>query len=85
MDKQDIFSIITRNAREIVPELETHEFQWEDSLRALGANSVDRSEIVMLTLEELSLDIPLSETVRAENIGALATMLAEKIAERATA
>lgn len=79
MDKQAIFEIITKHARDIVPGLEEHSFEWTDSLKALGANSIDRSEIVMSTLEEISLDIPLAETIKAENIGELAELLAAKL------
>ncbi len=82
MDKQAIFEIITKHARDIVPGLEDHAFGWTDSLKALGANSIDRSEIVMSTLEEISLDIPLAETIKAENIGELAALLADKLSER---
>lgn len=80
MTKEEIFALITRHAGEIIPRLEQHAFQWTDSLRALGANSIDRSEIVMMTLEALELDIPLSETIRAENIGELAALLHGKLA-----
>lgn len=78
MDKQAIFSLISKHAGEVIPGLEQHDFQWTDSLRALGANSIDRSEIVMMTLEAMELDIPLAETIRAENIGELAALLHEK-------
>lgn len=78
MDKQAIFALIARHAGEVIPHLEQHNFQWSDSLRALGANSIDRSEIVMMTLEAMELDIPLAETIRAENIGELAALLHEK-------
>jgi polyketide biosynthesis acyl carrier protein len=78
VDKQAIFALITKHAGEVIPRLETHDFQPSDSLRALGANSIDRSEIVMMTLEVMELDIPLSETIRAENIGELAALLHEK-------
>lgn len=78
MNKDEIFALISNNAREIIPHLEDHVFQWTDSLRALGANSIDRSEIVMMTLETLALEIPLAETLRAENIGELAILLHEK-------
>ena len=79
MNTQDIFEIITRHTREVLPGLEAHHFQRDDSLRDLGANSVDRSEIVLMTLASLSLDIPLIETVRAQNMGELASLLHEKL------
>jgi polyketide biosynthesis acyl carrier protein len=78
VDKQAIFALITKHVGEVIPRLEQHDFQWTDSLRSLGANSIDRSEVVMMTLEAMELDIPLAETIRAENIGALAELLHEK-------
>ena len=75
MNVQDIFDIIVGHPREIVPGLEDHAFQFSDSLRALGANSIDRSEILMMTLESLSLKIPMIDLAKAENIGELAGLM----------
>lgn len=79
MNQQDIFETITKHACEVIPRLADHQFQQTDSLKDLGANSIDRSEIVMMTLESLELNIPLIEIARAENIGELATTLHEKL------
>jgi polyketide biosynthesis acyl carrier protein len=79
MDKEEIFQVITRHICEVIPELKDHDFQPGDSLKNLGANSVDRSEIVISTLESLSLKIPLIEIAGAENIGELASILHEKL------
>lgn len=78
MTKDEIFEIIVRHTREVVPGLEGHQFQQGDSLRALGANSIDRADIIMMTLETLSLNIPLVEMAKADNIGALAGIIHEK-------
>lgn len=75
MTIEDIFAIIVGHTREVLPGLDDHPFQFSDSLRALGANSIDRSEIVMLALESLSLKIPMIEVAKAENMGELATLL----------
>ncbi len=75
MNVQDIFDILAGHTREIVPGLENHPFQFSDSLRALGANSIDRSEIIMMTLESLSLSIPLIDLAKAENMGELAGIM----------
>lgn len=75
MTLQDIFEIIVRHTREVLPGLEDHQFQFADSLRELGANSIDRSEIVMLTLETLSLKIPMIMVAKAENMGELSGLL----------
>ncbi len=79
MNKEEIFKTITNHACEVIPELEGHSFQLTDSLRELGANSLDRSEIVMMTLESLSLTIPLVDTVGAQDISELADILYEKL------
>jgi len=79
MNKEDIFEIITNHAREVIPKLQEHEFKYDDALKDLGANSVDRSEIVMMTLESLSLNIPLIVIAQAENIGELTNIIHEKL------
>lgn len=79
MNEQDILNIIANHAREVIPQLKDHQFQPTDALKDLGANSIDRSEIVMMTLESLSLNIPLIHIARAENIGELASILHEKL------
>jgi polyketide biosynthesis acyl carrier protein len=75
MNIEDIFAIIVGHTREVLPGLDDHPFQFSDSLRNLGANSIDRSEIVMLTLESLSLKIPMIDVAKAENMGELAGLL----------
>ncbi len=80
MNANDIFELIVGHTREVVPELESHAFSTTDSLRELGANSIDRSEIIMMTLESLSLRVPLVEFASAKNIGELAGILHAKLA-----
>lgn len=75
MTIEDIFAIVVAHTREVLPGLDDHAFQFSDSLRELGANSIDRSEIVMLTLESLSLKIPMIEVAKAGNMGELAGLL----------
>lgn len=78
MSTAAIFEVIVRHTREVIPKLEAHRFQLTDSLRELGANSIDRADIIMMTLESLELNIPLTAMAKAENIGELATIIHEK-------
>ena len=78
MTQDDVFQTIIRHTREVLPDLQAHAFAPSDSLRALGANSIDRSEIVMLTLASLSVNVRLIETAAAENIGELASIIYAK-------
>ncbi len=79
MDKEEIFELVTRHSCEVIPELADHDFKPGDRLTDLGANSVDRAEIVMMTLEALSLQIPRIELAGAKNIGELVDILHEKL------
>ena len=78
MSEEDIVAVITRHTLEVMPNLEGHDFQRSDSLKDLGCNSIDRSEIIMMALESLSLRTPLIELAMAANIGDLARILHEK-------
>jgi polyketide biosynthesis acyl carrier protein len=78
MNKEDIFNLVVRHSCEVIPELESHNFKPSDRLTDLGANSVDRAEIVSMTMEALSLQIPRVELFGAKNIGELIDVLYEK-------
>ncbi|MDN7675146.1 acyl carrier protein [Burkholderia oklahomensis] len=75
MSQQRILELIAKHAREVVPGLEGHVFAPGDSLRELGANSIDRVDIIVMTLEALSLDVPLAAMANARNIGELAGII----------
>jgi len=79
MNANNVFDVIVRCTREVIPELDTHEFQPHDRLADLGANSIDRAEIVTMVLEALSLRIRRTDVFGPTNIGELATLLQEKL------
>lgn len=79
MNKEDIFNKIVAHTCDVIPTLKDHQFSFQDSLKNLGANSIDRTDIVMMTLESLSVRIPLIELAKAENIGALAGLIYERM------
>nr|QLG04874.1 PulM [Streptomyces sp.] len=78
MSHQEVFDLVVKHTCEVMPELDDHTFAATDSLRELGANSMDRAEIIMMTLESLSLSIPLVELAGANNIGELAKLIHDK-------
>lgn len=78
MNSEQIFRLVCDSTKEVMQGLENHVFCRGDQLAELGANSVDRSEIVMMTLEKLDLTIPLVETFGPRNIGELADLLSSK-------
>lgn len=79
MNDEKILELIVSNIKEVKPGLDTYVFKASDSLANLGADSVERSEIIMMTLEKLDLRIPLVETFGPANIGELAQLFREKM------
>jgi polyketide biosynthesis acyl carrier protein len=79
VSKDEIFEIVKRHTCEVIPELNGHQFQRVDKLVDLGANSVDRAEIVSKTLEFLELQIPRVELFGTKNLGELVDVLYEKL------
>lgn len=75
MNQDAIFRVLVENTRELLPELNDHNFSPEDSLRALGANSIDRAEIITMTLEAVKATIPLVELAEAADMGELAGII----------
>jgi polyketide biosynthesis acyl carrier protein len=78
VSKEVILDTLYRHTREVLPDLANYEFKDGDSLKALGANSVDRADIIMFTLETLSLRISMVDLARAENINELAEIIHAK-------
>ena len=79
MSKEEIFELVVKNTYEVIPDLEGHDIKPTDRLTDLGANSVDRAEIVTMTMEELNLQIPRVELFGAKNIGQLVEILNNKM------
>jgi polyketide biosynthesis acyl carrier protein len=73
-----VLALIETTVREILPELAGRALGPADSLEELGANSMDRAEIVMTVLERMNLSMPLVETFGPRNIGELAHLLSAK-------
>lgn len=79
MNRDQMIELIGRSAREVLPGLDEHIFGPEDRLQELGANSVDRAEIVMLVQEALSMSVPRVELFGPRNVGQLADLLVGKL------
>lgn len=78
MNKDQMLDIVKHYTREVLPDLEPNEFGPAVRFADLGANSVDRAEILMLVMESLSLNIPRLALFGTRNIGELVDVLYEK-------
>ena len=78
MTKAEIFDIVKKNAVEIL-DIEPETISLEKSLTDLGANSVDRVEIITLTMEDLGIKLPFMSFATATNIEDLVDILSSNI------
>jgi len=74
-DKRRIFEIVKSNTLNVLPDLLPADITIDKSLSDLGANSVDRVEIVLYSLDDLHLKIPTSELHGVRDIRALVDLL----------
>lgn len=78
MTKADVFEIVKENILDILPDVSEEEIQIEGSMKDLGANSIDRADIVVGSMEKLGLKIPLVEFGQLKNIQELVDLLYER-------
>ena len=76
--KSEVIDLIKEILLEILPELEGEDISIDDKLVDLGANSIDRGELITLALERLDLEVPRIEFVKAQTINELANLIAQK-------
>ncbi len=71
MTKDEIYEVIKRNLLEILPGLEAARIAPQKSMKDLGANSIDRVDVIIVSMEALSLKLSLNELGGIENIQGL--------------
>lgn len=82
MDKDQIFDVIQQNIIDVVPDLANRSLTINDSLRDLGANSVDRAEILIKSMSALKIKAPLVDFAQAKNLDELTMLFLKKLSEK---
>ena len=75
LDKEAIFEVVKANVLKVLPDLVPDEVKVDRSLTELGANSVDRVEVVMYSLEDLELNVPTARLHGLRNLAELVDLL----------
>ena len=76
--EESIFAVVKENVLEILDELDEAAVILDISLKDLGANSLDRAEIVTGSMEDLGLSFPMRELAKISNIRELVNFLHSK-------
>lgn len=59
--KESIFDLIKKNLLDVLPDLDPAQVVRMQSMKNLGANSIDRVDVIIATMEALDLKFPLNE------------------------
>lgn len=77
--KAEIFTVIQGHILDILTKLAPEDVRSDVSMRTLGANSIDRAEVVVKSMADLALKIPLIEFGNVSSIGELVDVFYEKM------
>lgn len=75
MDESRELAALMRNLRTVMPHLDMREVSPAHDLAALGCNSIDRMDVVTMTMEDLGVTIPVAEFRNVQDIGSLVELL----------
>lgn len=79
MKWDDVYSIVWESVHEVLPEVHQSAFLKAERLVDLGANSIDRMEIVTLAMEKVNIKVPLVEISSAKDIHSLVDFFLKRI------
>lgn len=77
LTQEEIFAVLKQNVLAILPDLPPDAISMEESLKGMGANSIDRMEIVVNTMEAIGVRIPLTHFAQVPNIAGLVNLYYE--------
>jgi polyketide biosynthesis acyl carrier protein len=77
MAKENVYEVVKNVIMEVIPDLTPEMISIDKSLKELGANSIDRMEVVTLSMEALKLKLPLMSFASVTNIEGLVDVLSE--------
>lgn len=82
MNANDILEILTKNINDIIG-TSLSSIESAMSLREIGANSVDRADILMQTMSDLNVKLSMVEFATAKNVGDIAAIFQKHLTSAA--
>ncbi|NVZ10128.1 phosphopantetheine-binding protein [Allochromatium humboldtianum] len=73
--QQEIFEVVKQNSIKVLMDVDPSLITLDTSLTELGANSIDRVEVVMYSMEQLGIEVPRTEFRGVRDIRTLVDLL----------
>ncbi|MET8896984.1 phosphopantetheine-binding protein [Streptomyces albogriseolus] len=83
MTDEEIFAVLRAQIVDVLPEAADVEITLDHSMRDLGANSIDRMDVVIAAQEELGVKVPNGELTGAGDLRSLVAVFRESLSARA--
>ncbi|GAA3494187.1 phosphopantetheine-binding protein [Streptomyces albogriseolus] len=80
---EEIFAVLRAQIVDVLPEAADVEITPDHSMRDLGANSIDRMDVVIAAQEELGVKVPNSELTGAGDLRSLVGVFRRSLSARA--
>ncbi len=75
MDEDGIVAVLRRNLLVVMPDLDPASITVDRSLAELGYNSVDRADVLTMTMEDLGVTVPITEFQEVGDLRSLIDLL----------
>jgi acyl carrier protein len=75
MEKAEIMTVLMKNLKQAVPDLTVDTLQPTQSMKEVGANSLDIVDVVSTTMRQLKVKIPREQLSTIKTVGALVDAL----------
>lgn len=75
MTEEEVFAVVREQVGEVLPHLADSEVTIQRSLRELGANSIDRMDVVIGASDELGVQVPAAEFAGVHDLRGLVDVL----------
>jgi polyketide biosynthesis acyl carrier protein len=79
MTQDVVFEAVRRNVLEVLPDLTPQDVSMQGTLTDLGANSIDRADVVTMTMEDLGIVVPISDFQNVHDIRSLVELLKKHV------
>jgi len=74
MSREEIFNVIKKNIKEILENVKDEEITEEQTLKNLGADSLEIVEIVSRSMKQLKIKVSRTELAGLKNLGELVSL-----------
>ncbi len=81
LNEKQVFEIIKDVITEVMPDIDQAQILANNKFTDLGANSVDKIEVVAMSMEKLEVAIPLTKFANIGSIGDLVRVFFEEVSE----